>query len=183
MFVTSLLSMKRKAGRFIRRGVWNGVIPNLNARSIGFGCTISASGKGSVSSASGLDLSNFCSVVAKFGTLKFGQDVFVGIGAQIICRQAISIGDDCLIAEYVTIRDHDHVFDLSKPTAQAGFVCQPIVIGKNVWLGAKVTILKGVTIGDNSVVGANSVVTKDIPPNSVAAGTPARVIRELETNQ
>jgi acetyltransferase-like isoleucine patch superfamily enzyme len=53
------------------------------------------------------------------------------------------------------------------------------VIGNNVWIGAKATVTKGVTIGDNVVIGANSVVTRDIPPNSVAAGAPARVIRSI----
>ena len=56
---------------------------------------------------------------------------------------------------------------------------KPIVIGKNVWIGANVTILGGVTIGDNSIIAAGAVVNKDIPPDSVAAGVPARVIKSI----
>lgn len=65
-------------------------------------------------------------------------------------------------------------------TAPAGFATSPVVIGKNVWIGAKATVTKGVSIGDNSVIGANSVVTRNIPANSVAVGTPARVIHTIK---
>ncbi|PQV63701.1 Hexapeptide repeat of succinyl-transferase [Abditibacterium utsteinense] len=78
----------------------------------------------------------------------------------------------------VSIRDHDHRFDnLEIPIREQGIVSAPVVIGKNVWLGAKVTVLKGVTIGDNAVVGANAVVTKNLPKNAIAVGIPAKVIR------
>lgn len=121
-------------------------------------------------------------VTAKFGNLMIGQNAFIGQGTIIVARESITIGDDVLIAEYVTIRDQDHRFGGPEPTARNGFDTAPIVIGNNVWIGAKATITKGVTIGDNSVIGANSVVTSDIPPNVVAAGVPARVIRSIAPN-
>jgi carbonic anhydrase/acetyltransferase-like protein (isoleucine patch superfamily) len=119
-------------------------------------------------------------LIAKFGSISMGEGGHVGIGTVIVARESIQIGANALIAEYVTIRDQDHLFDGSGITSQSGFSTAPIVIGNNVWLGAKVTVTKGVTIGDNVVVGANSVVTRDIPANCVAAGAPARVIRNLK---
>lgn len=113
------------------------------------------------------------------GRLLVGPGAFIGQGSVIVAREEITIGRDALIAEYVTIRDQDHVFGGPLPTARNGFSTAPVRIGDNVWLGAKVTILKGVSIGHNVVVGANSVVTSDLPDNVVAVGTPARVVREF----
>jgi acetyltransferase-like isoleucine patch superfamily enzyme len=84
------------------------------------------------------------------------------------------------IAEHVKIRDQDHVFGLGLKPSQAGFSTAPVFIGDNVWIGAKATITKGVKIGNNCVVGANSVVTCDVPANSVVVGAPARVVRKIE---
>lgn len=82
-----------------------------------------------------------------------------------MCNEKISIGKDSLIAEGVTIRDQDHQFDLTEiPIRLQGSTTDAIIIGEDVWLGAKATILKGVRIGDHAIIGANSVVTKDIPP-------------------
>jgi len=88
----------------------------------------------------------------------------------------IEIGQNTLIAEFVSIRDYDHDFsDLLVPISKQGFNGKSISIGENVWIGRGVCILKGVTIGDNSIIGANSTVTKDIPANTVAFGSPAKV--------
>ena len=93
-------------------------------------------------------------------------------------QRAHRIGDDCLLAEMVSIRDHDHNFArLDVPIRQQGATCAPVKIGRDVWLGAKVTVLKGVSIGDGAIIGANSVVTRDVPPRAIAVGSPARVIK------
>lgn len=93
----------------------------------------------------------------------------------------ISIGDDCLIGPFVLIRSADHAFsDVTRPIIGQGHTPGRIVIGENCWIGGHVTITKGVTIGSGSIIGANSVVTRDIPPNAIAAGNPARVIRQRE---
>ncbi len=112
-------------------------------------------------------------------SLTIGARTIFGHHCTLASVQSVSIGSDCLIAEMVAIRDHDHRFDgpLSVPVREQGTAAAPVVIGSNVWLAGKVTVLKGVTIGDNAVVGANAVVTKDIPANAVAVGIPARVIR------
>ena len=113
------------------------------------------------------------------GRLEIGPGGHVGRGAVLVAREAIVIGRDVLIAEHVTLRDQDHRFGMDPPTARSGFLTAPIRLGDNVWLGAKVTVLKGVTIGNNVIVGANSVVSRDLPDNVVAVGAPARVIRRL----
>lgn len=95
----------------------------------------------------------------------------------------IRIGDMCLIGANVTIADTD--FHAISPSGRRynndprAISCSPVLIGDNVFLGTGTIVLKGVRIGDNSIIGAGSVVTADIPPNSIAAGNPARVLREI----
>lgn len=126
-----------------------------------------------------VSIDRFADLTVKCGHLEIGARTYIGQYSVICAREAIRIGTDCLIAEHVTIRDQDHTFGLGLTTAKAGFATSPVTIGNNVWIGAKATVTKGVTIGDNVVIGANSVVTRDIPPNSVAVGAPARVIRNV----
>jgi acetyltransferase-like isoleucine patch superfamily enzyme len=93
----------------------------------------------------------------------------------------ISIGNDCMIGPSVLIRAADHRFDkLSELIRCQGHNPGKIIIEDNCWIAGHVTITRNVTIGSGSVIGANSVVTKDIPRNSIAAGNPAKVIRSRE---
>lgn len=111
------------------------------------------------------------------GLLSIGDSTFINYGTSISAHERVEIGRGCLIGNYTLIMDNDY-HDMRNhllPGASA-----PIVLEDAVWLGARVTVLKGVRIGENSVVGAGSVVTKDIPAGVFAAGSPARVIRELE---
>lgn len=101
-------------------------------------------------------------------------------GASIHATERVTIGRRCLIAANVTIIDSDgHGVDPDE-RALSNPVSRPVTIEDNVWIGMNALILKGVTIGKNSVVGAGSVVTRSIPPDSVAAGNPARVVKTLE---
>lgn len=94
---------------------------------------------------------------------------------------SLEIGDNSIFGERVSIHDENHVIGCGpEPIASRGWETAPIVIGKNVWVGSKATILQGVRIGDNAVIGANAVVTRDVPANSVAVGIPARVIRQID---
>lgn len=105
-------------------------------------------------------------------TLKVGSDCgFSGI--VIGCFSEINIGDKVRCGANTLITDGD--WHLDDPRASKP---QPIQIGSNVWLGANVTVMKGVSIGDDCVIGAGSVVTKDIPQGAIAAGNPCRVIKE-----
>jgi len=91
----------------------------------------------------------------------------------------VRIGRDCLIAPMCVIVAASHRFDdPGVPIRKQGQTARGITIGDNCWLGARVTVLDGVTIGDGCVIGAGAVVSRDLPPNSVAVGVPARVIRQ-----
>lgn len=122
--------------------------------------------------------------------LSIGDSVQVNDYVHIAAAIHVSIGENTLIASRVFISDHNHGrFDASAledgpdtPPAQRPLHAKPVRIGKNVWIGESVCVLPGVTIGDGAVIGAGSVVTRDIPARCVAAGNPARVIRQWDTN-
>lgn len=109
--------------------------------------------------------------VYKNATLQIGHDTYINKNSTIICRDNIEIGSDCAISQNVVIRDSDvHFID-------SNINHKPIKVGKHVWIGTNVIILKGVIIGDNAVIAAGSVVTKDVPKNSLVAGNPAQIIK------
>lgn len=113
--------------------------------------------------------------VGKNAELSIG-DTFINREVKIICNKKITIGDGCIIAMGTVIRDNDGG---SHRLLSPGYTnAKPVSIGNHVWLGENSMVLKGVTIGDGAVVAASSVVTCDVPPHCLVAGTPARVIRE-----
>lgn len=122
--------------------------------------------------------------------LRIGCHVQINDSVHIGAIEQVVIGDHVLIASRVFISDHNHGTyqvqdDLSSPEippANRPLSSRPVRIGNNVWLGEQVFILPGVTVGDGVIVGANSVVTCDIPSNSIAAGNPARVIRVFDAS-
>lgn len=116
--------------------------------------------------------------------IEIGDRVRLGDFIHITCIDRVAIGDGTLTGRWVTITDNSHGRNTSEEMTQAPNDREvvskgPVVIGRNVWIADKVTILPGVTIGDGAIIGANSVVTKDIPPRCIAGGIPAKVIREL----
>ena len=90
----------------------------------------------------------------------------------------ITFGDDVLIGPKTVIWGRDHGTKIDSLIRKQSKVDSPIIIGNNVWIGANVTILKGVKVGDNSIIGAGSVVVKNIPKNCIVAGNPAKIIKE-----
>ncbi len=108
--------------------------------------------------------------------LRVGKNVFFNTGCTIIDRGGVTIGDDTFLGPNVSLITTNHGL---APSERRSTVSKPIVLGKNVWIGAGAIVLPGVTIGDNSVVGAGAVVTRNIPANTVAAGNPACVLRSL----
>jgi maltose O-acetyltransferase len=109
------------------------------------------------------------------GRLIIGDNVGLNEGVSIFAEREVVIEDDVMIADFTSIADTDfHPIAPGDPVR-----VRPIRIERNAWLGRNVIVLCGVTIGTNSVVAAGAVVTSDIPPNTLAGGNPARVIREL----
>jgi acetyltransferase-like isoleucine patch superfamily enzyme len=111
----------------------------------------------------------------EFGkNLRLGKSVFINLGCRFQDTGGITIGDGSLIGHGSTLTTLNHRID---PARRADMLPSPIVIGRNVWLGAGVTVVPGVTIGDGAVVGAGAVVTKDVAADTIVAGVPARVVR------
>lgn len=106
--------------------------------------------------------------------VKIGNRVVVMPGCLMMGAGGITIEDDVLIAANVQLISNNH--DLDNRNI---ITCKPVHIGRRAWIGAGSTILPGVTIGENSVVGAGSVVTKDVPPDTIVAGNPAKIIRKI----
>jgi len=117
--------------------------------------------------------------------LKVGNRSSIGYGTVISVAQEVKIGDDCMIAPHCIIMDNDdHPLNplkrLKKEPVGPEDI-KPVLIGNNVWIGAYSTILKGATIGDNSVIATHSVITRDVLPNCVYAGYPARpTVRDID---
>ncbi|MEM9925402.1 MAG: acyltransferase [Cyanobacteria bacterium P01_D01_bin.50] len=106
------------------------------------------------------------------------KGTFIGVGACIAGPGNVKIGKRCLIAAHSGIFANNHTYaDPLKYIADQGVTCKGITIEDDCWLGHAVTVIDGVTIGKGSIIGAGAVVTKDIPPYSIAVGTPARVIK------
>jgi acetyltransferase-like isoleucine patch superfamily enzyme len=112
------------------------------------------------------------------GEVEIGAKSVLGQECTISAFQRISIGRECVVADRVMLIDFDHgVVEVERPIRLQGIYKRDVRVGHNCWIGYGVCILRGVTVGDNSVIGTSAVVTADLPANSVSAGIPARVLR------
>jgi acetyltransferase-like isoleucine patch superfamily enzyme len=109
--------------------------------------------------------------------IRIGPCTYINRNTMLDATESLEIGSRCAIGPGCYLTDHDHGLDPSLPPLGQPMVSAPTRLGNEVWLGANVVVLKGVTIGDGAVVGAGSVVTKDIPTGAVAVGVPARIVR------
>ena len=116
------------------------------------------------------------------GRIRIGEGSFLNLGVQVASVELVEIGAHCMFANGCFVTDGNHRFDDPlRPVTWQGFTTKgPTRIGDNVWCGAHVVITSGVTIGERCVIGANSVVTTDLPPYSIAAGAPAKVLRTID---
>lgn len=119
--------------------------------------------------------------------IQIGDDCEFGEYNHITATNKIIIGNGLLTGRWVTITDNSHgdtdIVNLKlKPTDRKIFSKGPVIIGNNVWIGDKATILPNVTIGDGAVIAANAVVTKDVPAYCVAAGNPAKIVKKADSN-
>jgi acetyltransferase-like isoleucine patch superfamily enzyme len=112
------------------------------------------------------------------GLVSIGAKTVMGQECTISAFQHVSIGRECVIADRVMLIDFDHgVVEVERPIRHQGIYKRDTRVGNNVWIGYGACILRGVTVGDNAIIGTSAVVTKDVPPNAVVAGAPARIIR------
>lgn len=120
-------------------------------------------------------------IVPISGRFILGDDVDLGSGVLITTPGGVSIGDRTMIGYGTKILSANHTVPRGRgPVFGAGHTSAPVTIGRDVWLGANVVVLPGVSIGEGAIVAAGAIVTKSIPPFTIAAGVPAIVIRERE---
>ena len=120
-------------------------------------------------------------VRAHEGEVSIGAKSVLGQECTISCFQRVSVGRECIIADRVMMIDFDHgVVEVERPIRAQGIYKREVTVGHNVWMGYGACVLRGVTVGDNSIVGTSAVLTADVPANAVVAGIPARVIRMRE---
>jgi acetyltransferase-like isoleucine patch superfamily enzyme len=114
--------------------------------------------------------------------VRIGSGSFLNIAVMVAAVELVEIGNHCMFANGCFVTDGSHRFDdPDKPVPWQGFDTKgPTRVGDNVWCGAHVVITSGVTVGERCVIGANSVVTRDLPPNTIAAGSPAKVLKRLQ---
>ncbi len=135
--------------------------------------------KGEVALGADADLQVGAVLDAWGGRIVLGDRVFIGPYAVIYGQGGVEIGDRALISMHCRILSSNHGLPApGKPIRDEPDILLPTRIGRDVWLGAGATVLGGVTVGDGCVIGAGAVVTKDLPPFSVAIGVPARVVRQ-----
>ena len=123
-------------------------------------------------------LGDYVQIICQGGRITIEDDVFIGTGSIIVCKEEIFIGRDTLIAEYVVIRDQDHSVK-TRPVRRSGFHTSPIRIGRDVWVGCKASLLRGALVGDHCVIGAHALVKSTIADDMMAVGVPARAIRRI----
>jgi acetyltransferase-like isoleucine patch superfamily enzyme len=115
------------------------------------------------------------------GEVSIGAKTVLGQECTVSAYQRVEIGRECVLADRVMLIDFDHgAVEVERPIRLQGIYKRDVVVGNNVWIGYGACILRGVTVGDNAIIGTNAVVTRDVPPNAVVGGVPARLIRMRE---
>jgi len=124
------------------------------------------------------DVTVFTPLYINYGKhISIGKNVFINFDCTFLALGGITIEDDVLIGPKVSLITESHPLD---PKERKGLIAKPIIIKKNAWIGAKATILPGVTIGENEVVATGAVVSKDVPDNIIVGGIPAKFIKNVQ---
>lgn len=140
---------------------------------VGPGCDISA-GAGARVSLRGVTVGRGCQIIAGPGAVIDIAAESIGPNSVIVARHRIEIGAGSMLAEMVVVRDSDHARPEGAALRDGHHVSAPVVLGRDVWIGARGTVLRGVEIGDGATVGAAAVVTRDVPQSATVVGIPAR---------
>ena len=164
--------------RLVRRRLFNRRLHTDGIAFIGPGVTLEIGRGGRIELGRWSWLGHGTKIRCHEGVVSIGAKTVLGQECTISAYQHVSIGRECVIADRVMLIDFDHgMVEVERPIRLQGIYKRDVRVGHNVWIGYGACILRGVTVGDNAVIGTNSVVTKDVPANSVVAGVPARVIR------
>ena len=169
--VIRILLLRARYGRRIKAGFDTHIGPN---------CRVVVA-KGGMLQLSGATLSRSVTLEVSQGAVLTVGRTFVGPGSILSSREHISIGHGGQIADYVTVRDHDHLHNSDHPLSEWDFTARPIIIGDDVWLASKVTVVAGVCIEDHGFCAAGAVVTRDVGAWERVGGVPARPLRQAGT--
>jgi len=119
-----------------------------------------------------------CKIRVHEGEVSIGAKTVMGQECTISAYRRVQIGRECIVADRVMLIDFDHgVVEVERPIRLQGIYKRDVRVGSNVWIGYGACVLRGVSVGHNSVIGTNAVVTRDVPENAVVGGVPARVLR------
>lgn len=152
-------------GKFRLGRTWNGITHNRSSLTAKKSSRLIVDGE--------FDCYDGCVItIEENAVLELGNG-YINSNSKIYCFNRILIGEGAAISEEVIIRDSDN----HKLIYEGYEMTKPIIIGKHVWIGFRAVILKGVTIGDGAIIAANALVNKDVPPNCLAAGVPAKIIK------
>ena len=155
---------------------------NIGRKStFGAGVKLAATDGGAIYISDNVKLEEGVHLIARGGVIKINSNVFIGRGSIIVACDKIEIGQDTMISEYVVIRDQDHIASLTKINS-SGFNMKEIIIGNNVWIGCKASVLRGSIVGNNVIIGAHALVNSTISDDSLAVGIPARVSKKIINN-
>lgn len=123
-----------------------------------------------------------CKIRVHEGEVEIGAKTVIGQECTISAYQHVSIGRECIVADRVMLIDFDHgVTEVERPIRLQGIYKRDVRVGHNVWIGYGACVLRGVTVGDNSIIGTSAVLTRSFPENAVITGIPARILRMRET--
>jgi acetyltransferase-like isoleucine patch superfamily enzyme len=144
-------------------------------RGVRFGRGVRIIGRAAIGDRAEIGSNTLIVATTAAAVVEIESNTFIASHCTIAARDRVYIGPETMIAEMVTIRDHDH--DPDYPPKSGRTISAPIIVGARVWIGTKATLVRGVTVGDDAVVGANAVVTADVEPSTIVAGVPAKLIR------
>ncbi len=145
------------------------------------GVTLVARGSGGINLSDSVRIQHraYIDTESSDGYVNIGKSVYIGTGTTLFGHKGLEIGDDCLLAQNITLTPYSHIFSDPKSNIYTqGGNCKKVTIGRDVYIGMGCNIMYSGDIGEGSVIGAGSTVVKPIPPYSVAVGSPAKVIKQ-----